>query len=521
MKQQAGERSILTGNSMLADSNSPAVPISPASATYVPGHEYDVFVSYARDNDETDPGDDTSGWVTRLKLQVERLVNGQLEVDGRIRVFFDSGTIAPNAPLTATIAKAAQHSAILLVVLSPRYLNRPWCIQERELFVKAAGGVTLATPRIFLVHFDEVPLERYPAEFRELIGIEFYYKHPVEGWTAELRDDDTVRDELKVTYNERLRKLRHHLATTLNQMRRKAISVPPLVDRPAVFLAEPTDRVSRKLRQEIELTLETCFRVLPLKNYDRAPDAYQAALDDDLRQAVLFVQVLGEAGTVVRTDNLPQGYEGLQLERARAAKKPCLRWRPRNLPMEEIEKEDPDYFQFITAAGVEAGEIAEFKKQIEDVVARLTAKRPDVPDTVASGQRLLLAAREPDQTFAEEVGKAIEKQAVLADMANPKDTVLAIESGYEQQLKVSHDGFMVVYDVHEKDSAAWVLERFEEFRAIALRRKVRKPVFAVYLGPKQPPLNGRPAFVKVIDHSNDAALQQFIGEVVAKGAGAG
>ena len=273
---------------------------------YVPGHEYDAFVSYARDNDKTDVGDDTSGWVTTLEQRVERLVNGQLKVDGKVRIFFDRGSIAPNAPLTSTIANAVQRSAILLVVFSPRYLNRPWCDQEREHFTKAAGGVTQAQPRIFLVHFDEVPLKRYPAEFRELIGIEFYYKHPVEGWTAELRDDDTVRDELKVTYNERLRKLRHHLAQTLNQMRRTATSAAPMVDKPAVFLAEPTDRVSRKLRQEIEDTLETRIRVLPSKNYDRGLEAYQTALDEDLKQAVLFVQVLGEAGSVVRRKVCPR-----------------------------------------------------------------------------------------------------------------------------------------------------------------------------------------------------------------------
>jgi len=163
---------------------------------------------------------------------------------------------------------------------------------------------------------------------------------------------------------------------------------------------------------------------------------------------------------------------------------------------------------------VEAGEIAEFKTQIEETVVRLMAKPPDVPSVLASGPRLLLSAQEPDQSMAAQVGESIEERAVFADVALPKHTVQAIESRYEEKLKVSHSGSMVVY---EKGSSDWVLERCEEFRAIALRRKAHKPVFAIYVGTEQPLLDGRPAFVKLIDHGNDAALQQFVGDVAATG----
>ncbi|RPI81637.1 MAG: toll/interleukin-1 receptor domain-containing protein, partial [Planctomycetaceae bacterium] len=386
-----------------------------ATTAYVPGYDYDVFISYARDNDKTDPGDNSSGWVATLKDRLERLVNERLAADGKIKVFFDSGSIAPNAPLSDTLRHAATRTATLVVIFSPRYLKRPWCTQERELFVKsaaqAAEGSASGLSRIFLVHFDEVPLERRPAEFQNLLGIDFYFKHPVEGWTRELYDDDTVPTELKVTYNERLRKLRHHLAETLNSMRREAEArlsrkaVEEVVDskKPTIFLAEPCDKISRKLRAQVESAALAEFRILPEKFYDRGADRYRAALERDLAESVLFVQILGDEGSTW-TDDLPEGYEGLQWAVASEKQTPALRFRPDNLDLEEIAQENPRYQQFLTGPGIQAGDIEMFRNKVIELARQLTQPPIELESgSEATGPRVLLSFDDSDASLAEEL----------------------------------------------------------------------------------------------------------------------
>jgi len=58
-------------------------------------------------------------------------------------------------------------------------------------------------------------------------------------------------------------------------------------------------------------------------------------MDSDLARAALFVQLLGDDCSI-RTEELPQGYEGLQLERARALGRPILRWRRKDLAVENV-----------------------------------------------------------------------------------------------------------------------------------------------------------------------------------------
>jgi hypothetical protein len=164
----------------------------------------------------------------------------------------DRGGLAGHEPVTQRIREAISSSAILVVAFSNGYLESPWCQQERELFIEAAGGVEKASSRFFLVHLDEIPRDRWPKMFSDDIGYQFYQKEPVTGLVSRLADP--MPDPQEKAYWTELNKLRTEIAYKLEQLQRLgATNVPPtsVGDRvplsngkTAIFLAETTQALN-------------------------------------------------------------------------------------------------------------------------------------------------------------------------------------------------------------------------------------------------------------------------------------
>ncbi len=96
--------------------------------------------------------------------------------------------------------------------------------------------------------------------------------------------------------------------------------------RPAVFLAEVTDDLSQQ-RDEVRRYLDQAgIRTLPQGYlYFGEPDAFEQAVDRDLKDCKLFVQLLSDIG-----GRKPTGrptYTRIQCERALQAGIPILQWR--------------------------------------------------------------------------------------------------------------------------------------------------------------------------------------------------
>ena len=76
-----------------------------------------------------------------------------------------------------------------------------------------------------------------------------------------------------------------------------------------VFLAEATPDLD-DLRDNIRRYLNQAnIRVLPETYYDRTPNAFRTAMEADLDQSLVFVQLLG-LYVGPKTPDLPKGYEG-------------------------------------------------------------------------------------------------------------------------------------------------------------------------------------------------------------------
>jgi hypothetical protein len=95
---------------------------------YVPGCRYDLFISYASENNR-------DGWVEQfqkiLGQELRDLLGRQFPENS---IFFDKREIEAAQSLPGVLEAAARESAILVPILSPSYLTSDWCTEERTQF---------------------------------------------------------------------------------------------------------------------------------------------------------------------------------------------------------------------------------------------------------------------------------------------------------------------------------------------------------------------------------------------------
>ena len=138
----------------------------------------DVFISYAHlDNKPRSPGQE--GWITEFHQSLEDRV-AQL-IGGERRIWRDP-ELQGNDVLGEELKARISSVALLVSVLSPRYIKSPSCLLEVEQFLQAnqsPSGVQVGTKsRMFKVELLPTPRQEHPAPLHSLLGYEFYELDP-------------------------------------------------------------------------------------------------------------------------------------------------------------------------------------------------------------------------------------------------------------------------------------------------------------------------------------------------------
>jgi hypothetical protein len=479
--------------------------------TYVPGYQHDVFISYAHvDSEPSIPGDDATRWVNTLRQSLQTRIDQKLGRKDAVRICMDQGALAGHEPVTPRIREAISSSAILVVALSNGYLESPRCQQERELFIEAAGGVEKASSRCFLVHLDEIPRDRWPKIFSDDIGYQFYQKEPVRGLVSRLADP--IPDPQEKAYWTELNKLRTEIAYKLAQMQSmEATIIPPMWagdraplsnGKTAIFLAETTQALKPERDAVAAFLLDQGYDVYPTRFYSRDPLSFVRAMEVDLARAALFVQLLGEDCSI-RTEELPHGYEGLQLERARSLGYSMLRWRHKDLVVGKIR--DETHRLFLQELDVMTMDLEDFKGEIARALKRHEV-RQELPHRNGE-MSVLVNASAQDLGVADEVGDDLQHMNIAFNILSGEPVLEAVLDAEE------YDAVMVVYGECPQD---WVQQRVNVLRRLVLGRKGKAPRCAVYIG--HPPLDQKdrlrcsfPA-LRVTDRATLGAFLQTLGK---------
>ncbi len=267
--------------------------------------ENHLFISYAHiDNQPLTEG--LKGWIDTLHALLQiRLA----QLMGRPPKIWRDRKLKGNDVFNDVIVIELSNTALLLSVLSPRYLQSPACRSELKDFFRLAdqsGGIRIGEKhRVFKVIKTYVELEEHPPEIRDLLGYEFYQRDQLSGKVREFDHGISSSGEKDKRFWDKFEDLAWDISELIKRLESQPPDQPPdpslsnqLPDPSSsastVYLAETTsdlseerDKVRRELQQFGHVVLPD--KALPLK----AP-ALREAVREYLNSSRLSVHLIGE-----------------------------------------------------------------------------------------------------------------------------------------------------------------------------------------------------------------------------------
>jgi hypothetical protein len=310
--------------------------------------EDDIFISYAHiDNQPLAEGQ--QGWITSfhraLEIRLSQLLGDQPEF------WRDESDLRGNDYFNEAIVMRLPKVAILITVLTPRYVKSDWCLREVEEFYRLAeqtGGVRLADKsRIFKIVKTPVPADQHPLEMQKLLGYEFYQTDPATGKPREFIFNSGPN--VDINYWAKLDDVAYDVFKLLEALKAQTGAFPPEPPTPQrgqIYLAETTLDLSVE-RDKIKRELQSHgYRVVPEQPLPLEAVNFEKVVRENLRDSLLSIHLVGANYGVV-----PEATERsiiclqneLAAERSRDANFSRIIWMPPGLSASETRQQ-----QFIT-----------------------------------------------------------------------------------------------------------------------------------------------------------------------------
>jgi hypothetical protein len=273
----------------------------------MPTFDNDIFISYTHIDNQPLTEVSQKGWIDQFHFALETRLN-QL-IGEKSRVWRDK-KLRGNDEFDETITKQFPKTALLVSILSPRYLKSDWCLKELNEFFDAAehsGGLRVqGKSRVFKVIKTHVPLEEHPAELKGLLGYPFY---EIEHGTDRPREFviDPHDYETFKKFRLKLDDLAYEILDLLQVLRKNSSSPPgstPSASGEAIYLADTTSDLT-ELRNQIKRDLrQRGYSILPDKPLPLNLRDLKNAMRENLAASKLSVHLIGGAYGIV-----PEGAE--------------------------------------------------------------------------------------------------------------------------------------------------------------------------------------------------------------------
>ena len=427
----------------------------------------EVFVSYAH-ADDLPFAEGTPGWVTALADRLEKSLMMR-RGGSRVAVWIDH-RLEPEKQVDGALRDRVRRAECFVAVLSPRYLESPWCRKELDAFIAHAGE---QGERVFLLEMSPTSRDEWPRGIRNISARKFWaqgFDDPTAmplGWPVA----DPAQDR---PYWRALNELSHFVSARL-----QAAGAATRDDNTrCVWIADPTDHVLESWERLAGALRQQGYTVRPSApgEYPTArEDDYRAALDADLTAADTFVQLLGpHPGRRPSWSELP--YTMLQAAAARATSanrsQAFSLWRSPDIQLETIT--NPEYAQLLTGAA--AGGLEDFQRH---VLSRL-APKPVIdtvslaiaaPDTATMGAlSICVSADGPDRELGQRVRDmlfTLGADVSLTPEPAPDQPPSQWRQDYETILGASH-GVVIIYG---STPPSWVQAQVQASRKLLARTR--------------------------------------------------
>jgi hypothetical protein len=370
----------------------------------------DLFISYAHiDNKPLTP--QQQGWITRFHASLEALLS--MRMGGKARIWRDD-KLQGNDVFANEIVDQFAQTAVLVSVLTPRYLNSEWCNKEVAEFCKCAeenGGMVVKNKaRIFKVLKAPVDTqESLPQVVKDVLGYEFF---TIEDGTP-LELDSAYGERFAQDYNRKVGKLAWDVSQLLKTLETGGGDNghnQQGTAKPAVYLAECSyDRKQAREILEGELKRHG-YVVLPDQELPRDEDEYVAGVERLLKRCKLSIHLVGATYGGVPDGPSQKSEVVLQNElAAKQSKSDELKrviWVPEGTRSEQVQQQ-----AFIDALHQDAeaqvgadlitADIEGLKTSIHAILTKLEKREPEVPAEQAAAadqaKRIYLICNEKDR----------------------------------------------------------------------------------------------------------------------------
>ena len=452
---------------------------------YVSDFEHDIFISYALVDDEKLPGVD-AGWVSTFVTTLESRLSVAIGRLGRLKPWWDRSQLRENQPLDKQIQQALERTACLVVVLSPGFMESPWCPKELEAFRIAIEKQGRADSRIFVVDLGKVTEQQRRKSFSNYKPFDFWKvderkNRRILGFPAPNAKDhpefyDAVEDlatKLKEEFDE-ITKARLSATSAVGTIPNVAAVVPtqPRLTGPVIYVAETSDDLNTARKQLVTFLESHKFRVVCGGRNMSDVEGWRSAASRDLSEATCFVQLLGlYPGREL--DGATSGLVRLQYELAVSLRKQVLQWRVPDLLSKPFENQS--HFEFVKAASAIECPLEEFKAEVKRV-----ASPPPPPPLVGRPPTATEFETLPTifiHAGIEDIAQAELLSTTLAELNCWVSTPLTtgepdkIREDLEANL-TQCDGLIVFYG---RISPDWVRAQFRSLPRILPRRQVLDP----------------------------------------------
>jgi TIR domain len=456
--------------------------------------DVDVFVSYAH-LDDTALGDDRKGWVSKLHETLDRRL-AQL-IGKPVRIWRDP-KLHGNDVFADAIVERVQRAAVLVSVVSPRYVKSEWTTREVTEFCKACalhGGVQVHDKsRIFKVLKTPVPLDQQCPPLPSLLGYEFFVVDPDTGNFREF--DEQFGDQFRQKFLMKLDDLAQDLKMLLEVVESPGPDdAPSRTGQGTIYLAVTTldlqeqhDAIRRDLQQH-------GYTVLPAESLPTVGSEVETAVREDLARCSMSIHLVGKRYSLTPEGSMSSLVEiqnELAIERGERGGLTRLVWIP-----PALQVDDPRQQQVISRLradprGAKDSDLLEtpledLRTVIHDTLER---GRPPAP-SVATAVESAAGAPSVYLMYDERDSDAVSPWADLLfdkglEVIHPvfKGDESEVREYHEDNLKTA-DGVVVFYG---SASEVWLRRKFSELQKIAgYGRTKPAPVAAVCLLPPKSP----------------------------------
>ncbi len=383
-------------------------------------YDLHAFISYAHiDNEPLEPGQ--PGWVSRFHAVLKTRLSQRLGEPARL---WRDDKLRGDDVFGDEIRAQLPRSALLVSILSPRYVRSDWCCAEVDSFA-ATIGTTQVRNKTRVVKVLKTPLapgDRMPPIFEPTLGHPFYK----DDGERQVEIDPAFGDEARQEFLRRVSDLAVEMADNLRALAEApAAAAAPTADGQVVFVAE----CGRDL-QAVRAQLVTDLRlhghiVLPAQQLPLSEDLLRPELAALLARATLAVHLVGSSAGPVPDG--PTGQSLVALQNALAAEAAQARGLRRILWLAPgAQGERPEQQAYLYALQSEAslqqgadllrGDAEAMKGAVHHALQALQKPAAAPVPAIGAGPRVHLSMTEADRALAVPLVKALRALGVAVSV---------------------------------------------------------------------------------------------------------